>query len=600
MNAITRLYKLPLQTPNRLLFLSFLPLSPPVFAMAIGNPGSPSTAPDLPVCTVVFGRSTFLGRSLVAALVKSRHWAVRVADTLPPAGPYPIHPEPAAYFQVDVTDRSTFRPAVLGASSVFLVDPLPSSFSLRASRDFPRLHALAVVGAKNLVSACRVSSVRSLVYTGSADVVSNGKNEFDDADETLPYPDKYEDAMNELRMQVEEFVLSANGMDGLSTCVLRPSIVFGPGDSNLVSFVAEQAISGRAKFVVGNGKNVCDLTYVENVVHANICAERTLSSAPASIAGKPFFITNEKPVKLWHFISDILVNLGYSRPSVHIPYKLAMTIVLLLRRARNKPNSCRLLDSVLSPSTVDTLTCSRTFDCSKAKTLFGYSPIVSFQEGVQLTVKSLPQLANDLSHSRERDPTIASKADRMLGSGVVSEILLWRDEKKTFAFVLTSFVLFYWLFLSGRTFVTSSAKILMVVCLSLLIQGTLPSKLFGSNIEKIPSSCFEVSESTVRNIFFALASLWNGGISTVRLLARGDNWSIFFKVAGYLYLIKLLLHIPISVLVGLGLTCLFTVFIVYEQCEDEVHSLKEAAVIGLEIMKEQLIDRLPKFFTKNA
>jgi hypothetical protein len=53
--------------------------------------------------------------------------------------------------------------------------------------------------------------------------------------------------VSELRVQVEMMVLSADGMDGMRTCVLRPSNLFGPGDSSLVRFVAGYARSPLGK-----------------------------------------------------------------------------------------------------------------------------------------------------------------------------------------------------------------------------------------------------------------------------------------------------------------------------------------------------------------
>jgi sterol-4alpha-carboxylate 3-dehydrogenase (decarboxylating) len=54
-------------------------------------------------------------------------------------------------------------------------------------------------------------------------------------------------AVSELRAQVEMMVLSADGSDGMRTCVLRPSNLFGPGDSSLVRFVAGYARSPLSK-----------------------------------------------------------------------------------------------------------------------------------------------------------------------------------------------------------------------------------------------------------------------------------------------------------------------------------------------------------------
>lgn len=66
------------------------------------------------------------------------------------------------------------------------------------------------------------------------------------------------------------------------------------------------------------------------------------------------------------------------RPTIHIPVKLAVLVISLLKRFGDKLNG-GVSSHVLSAVTVHTLSCSRTFDCSKAKNQFGYSSIVSFQ-----------------------------------------------------------------------------------------------------------------------------------------------------------------------------------------------------------------------------
>jgi sterol-4alpha-carboxylate 3-dehydrogenase (decarboxylating) len=58
---------------------------------------------------------------------------------------------------------------------------------------------------------------------------------------------QFGDAASELRAQVEMMVLSADGNGGMRTCVLRPSNLFGPGDSSLVRFVAGYARSPLSK-----------------------------------------------------------------------------------------------------------------------------------------------------------------------------------------------------------------------------------------------------------------------------------------------------------------------------------------------------------------
>lgn len=53
---------------------------------------------------------------------------------------------------------------------------------------------------------------------------------------------------------------------------------------------------------------------------------------------------------------------------------------------------------------------------------------------------------------------------------------------------------------------------------------------YGFTVEKVTPDCFEVSDSTLRNPIMCMASLWNGGIHKLRVLAEGDDWGTFLKV----------------------------------------------------------------------
>lgn len=59
----------------------------------------------------------------------------------------------------------------------------------------------------------------------------------------------------------------------------------------------------------------------------------------------------------------------------------------------------------------------------------------------------------------------------------VSDILLWRDENKSFTYFLVLALLYYWFFLCGRTFVSSAAKLLLLIAAILFGYGFLPSNM---------------------------------------------------------------------------------------------------------------------------
>nr|CAD1838931.1 unnamed protein product [Ananas comosus var. bracteatus] len=571
--------------------------------MAISKPGQLPAEPNRIPCTVTFGRSSFLGRSLVAALVSSGHWTVRVADPYPSPGPahQPGSPGPV-HLPVDFSDRSQVIPALAGSVVVFHIDPTTttssSSIFSTTTPNFSELHALAIGATKTLISAAIECGVRRVVYTGSAAFPFDGCRDVVLGDESVPYPDKYEDILDELRAQVEMMVLDANGRGGMATCALRPSYPFGPGDPNLVPFFVACATSFWNKFIVGDGKNMYDFTYVENVAHANICAEKALRSDPASVAGKSFFVTNDEPVELWEFISSIQEGLGYQRATINISANLVFLVVLLARKFSEKVFLHRISNPIPGPATVHALSCTRTFSCSRAKSILGYSPVLSMEEGIMRTLESFSELAKDSGSSRLRDFTAPSKADQLLGGGVAADILLWRDEKKTFTYLALLFLLFYWFLLSGRTFISSFARILLLVSVTLFVHGILPSSMFGLTIEKVPSSCFEVSEQTLQNLFSFVASIWNKGFHVMKLLARGDDWEVLFKSIASICILKLLFRFSLATLIGVGLTCMFIIFIVYEQCEEEVNSLIATGSVRIEALKKKIVSKLSSFLTK--
>ncbi|KAM7486788.1 hypothetical protein LguiA_002797 [Lonicera macranthoides] len=511
---------------------------------------------QLRTCVVIGGRG-FIGRSLVHRLLKLEHWIVRIADSpkvlqLDPSERGSLLSEAlstgrASYLHVDLRNKTTIVRAIEGSSVVFYMDTIDS-----CRHDFYISYTIIVQGAKNVINACRECNVKRLIYNSTADVVFDGSHDINSGDESLPYAWKFENPWSDLKAQAEALVLFANDVDGLLTCALRPNNVFGPGDKQLVPFLVDIAKSGLRKFIIGSGENMSDFTYVENVAHAFICAEEALGSRMVSVSGKAFFITNVEPMKLWEFFSLILEGLGYQRPIIKLPTSVFWYIVLLVKWMDSKMGSTKLDNSVPIHNIVQLASCSRTFNCSAAQKHIGYSPIVSLEEGIALTVRSFSHLAKASSFARHKDPDSSSKVDKLLGSGKVADILLWRDEKISFTSFLALVLLYYWFFLCGRTFISSTARLLLLVTLILFGYGRLPSNVFGFSIPRIPLDCFEISEMDMQSCATIIANILNMASSVTRSLAQGEDWVMFFKVAVSLYLFKVMVARSLTLWIGVG------------------------------------------------
>ncbi|XP_039066895.1 3beta-hydroxysteroid-dehydrogenase/decarboxylase-like [Hibiscus syriacus] len=382
-------------------------------------------------------------------------------------------------------------------------------------------------GAKNVINACRECRVRRLLYNSSADVVFDGSRDILHGDLSFICPGKFLDTLIDLKFHAEGLIRLANNIDGLLTCVLRPSNVFGPCDTRFVPLLVDLAKSGLSKFIIGSGENMSDFTYAENVAHAHICAAETLDSRVVSVAGKAFLITNLEPIMFWEFVSLILGGLGYPRPYIKVPTWMVSCIVSLHQCSLDKLYK----HSVSSHYMLQLASRTRTFDCSAAQNHLGYSPVISLKDGIKSTIQAFSHLANDTFYTKFNEQ---SKVEKMLGGGIVADILLWRDERRTFACFFTLVLLFCWFFLCGRTFASSLADLLLLVVITLCGHGILSSKLCGYAVQEIPSSCFQVTVSDVQKSLRSIAYIWNKAVRRIKTLAKGKEWSKFFKIMPYI------------------------------------------------------------------
>ncbi|MBL0731530.1 MAG: NAD-dependent epimerase/dehydratase family protein, partial [Desulfosarcina sp.] len=130
-------------------------------------------------------------------------------------------------------------------------------------------------GTCNIIHACQSNNVDRLIYTSSPSVVFDG-SDMEGVDEGVPYPDKYHAPYPATKAMAEQAVIKAAG-HGLKSISLRPHLIWGPGDTNLVPRIIQRAASIVR---VGNGKNLVDTIYIDNAADAHILAADQLKDNP--------------------------------------------------------------------------------------------------------------------------------------------------------------------------------------------------------------------------------------------------------------------------------------------------------------------------------
>ena len=145
-----------------------------------------------------------------------------------------------------------------------------------------------LVATRNVITACRAAGVAKLVFTSSPSVVATD-HDLRGIDESQPYPATYKALYPETKAAAEREVLAAHGHD-LKTLALRPHLIFGPGDTNLVPTILQRARAGRL-VQVGDGANLVDLTFIADCVSAHVRAAEALDTRPTA-GGRAGVITS--------------------------------------------------------------------------------------------------------------------------------------------------------------------------------------------------------------------------------------------------------------------------------------------------------------------
>ncbi|XP_077228107.1 3beta-hydroxysteroid-dehydrogenase/decarboxylase-like [Tasmannia lanceolata] len=535
-------------------------------------------------CVVTGGRG-FAARHLVEMLIRSHKWFVRIADLGPTIKLDPNEEEGdlghalrsgrALYVTADLRNKAQVVEAFQGAQVVFHMAAPDSSIN-----NYQLHHSVNVEGTKNVIDACIECKVKRLIYTSSPSVVFDGIHGIYNGDESMPYPNKYNDSYSQTKAEAEALVIKANGRNGLLTCCIRPSSIFGPGDKLMVPSLIAAARSGKSKYIIGDGNNVYDFTYVENVAHAHICAEQALASEGGSAnnaAGQAYFVTNMEPEKFWEFMSLILEGLGYERPRIKIPASIMMPIAHIVEFIYRLLAPYGMRVPQLTPSRIRLLSCNRTFSCSKAKDGLGYTPLVSLKEGLKRTVESYAYLRADQHTKRSAGAHRPSKASIYLGSGNVADTLLWKDTKQTLTTLLVLISVYYYFFTSGYTMVTAISKLFLVATLFLFIHSILPAKILGYKLEKIPASSFQFSEKKMYRLALPMGSAWNSTVGVLKSICKGKDWQLFFKVVISLLIVNFLRGMSLHSIFVIGVPFAFIAFYIYDKREEQIDGLLRRA-----------------------
>lgn len=309
---------------------------------------------------LVTGASGMLGGS-VAALLVQRGTRVRTFQRRPSqvAGAEDIPGE--------LADRDAMRRAVDGVEAVIHLAAKVSFTGVAAE-----FHRVNVEGTRSLLEAARAADVQSFVYVSSPSVAHAGASIVGAGAEPAD-PQRARGDYARTKAQAELIALAADDAV-MAVTAIRPHIVWGPGDTQLVERVIARARAGRLPLLSG-GTALVDTTYVDNAASAIVAALDRI----ARVRGLPLVVTNGEPRPIGELLNRICAAGGAPAPRLSVPGwlgRMAGGAVEALWRGSNadgEPPMTRFLAEQLSTA--------HWFDQRQTRELLDWTPQVTLDEG---------------------------------------------------------------------------------------------------------------------------------------------------------------------------------------------------------------------------
>lgn len=280
----------------------------------------------------------------------------------------------------DVADADAVTSAVAGHDAVVHL-----AAKVNITGAWPDFQRANVVGTANVVAACRSGGVARLVHVSSPSVAHAGSS-LVGVGAGPADPKRARGPYARSKAAAEQIALGADSRS-LSVVAVRPHMVWGPGDTQLVARIVARGRAGRLP-VIGSGAPLVDTTYVTNAVDALVAALDRCQEA----SGQALVVSNGEPRPIAEVLGSFCAAAGVSWSPRRVPRRLALAAGGVVEAAwslnsRRDPAAAEA-DPPLNRFLVEQLTTAHWFDQRHTRDVLRWQPRVSLDAGLQELARS--------------------------------------------------------------------------------------------------------------------------------------------------------------------------------------------------------------------
>ncbi len=322
----------------------------------------------------VTGGSGFLGQALLRRLAEDG-WRTRALARSPRAAEA-VTALGARAVTGDLADGAALAAGAAGCDVAFHLAALTAPWAPPEA-----YRAVNVEGTAAVLAACRAAGVGRLVHASTEAVLMAGED-LHEVDETAPLRPDSAVPYCATKAVAEQLVAEAGGPGAggpgaggsdLETVVVRPRMVWGPGDTTIVPNLRAAIEAGRFAWI-GGGSQRTDATHVDNAVEGLVLA------ATRGRPGGTYFVTDGQRASFRSFATELLDAHGLTPPPRSLPLPVA----------RAGAAACEAVWRALGLRRAPPLTriavwlagLEATIDITRATTELGYRPVTGRAEGL--------------------------------------------------------------------------------------------------------------------------------------------------------------------------------------------------------------------------
>jgi nucleoside-diphosphate-sugar epimerase len=228
-----------------------------------------------------------------------------------------------------------------------------------------------VLGTQAMLDTARAAGVKRFIHIGTEAAICHGQN-INGADEHYPLAPDSSYPYCATKAQAEMRVRAANSAD-LTTIVLRPRFIWGPGDKTLLPSVEAMAQAGRF-FWIDGGRAQTSTVHI-----ANLCRAIDLALTNGQ-GGQAYFVLDDGEVSMKDMVTGMADSIGLTLPEKSAPSWLLGGVAVVAEwvwRGLNLKG-----EPPITRQVVMVMKCDCVLDGRKAREGLGYVPVISRKVGL--------------------------------------------------------------------------------------------------------------------------------------------------------------------------------------------------------------------------